>query len=117
MANYTPGSSYQNPPNSTMALLSLIAGILGLTLLPILGSIAAVILGYLGRNEIRDSGGALGGDGMATAGLVLGWIGVGLAVIGCCIVGVVFALPLCLVPLGLSIDQFNSILPTLLALV
>jgi len=117
MENYNPGSSYQNPPNSTMALLSLIAGILGLTLLPIMGSIAAVILGYLGRNEIRDSGGRLGGDGMATAGLVLGWIGVGLAVIGCCIAGVVLVLPLCLVPLGLSIEEFNSLLPVLFGLI
>lgn len=117
MANYNPGSSYQNPPSSTMALLSLIAGILGLTLLPIIGSIAAVILGYLARNEIRDAGGTLGGDGLATAGLVLGWIGVGLAVIGCCVAGAFLVLPLCLVPLGLSIDQFNYVLPALMAFI
>lgn len=82
-------------PNSNMAVISLIAGILGLTMFPILGSIVALILGYMAKKEIRDSAGHMTGDGMATAGLVLGWIGVGLTVFGLCIAGAAIAIPLC----------------------
>ena len=85
---------YAPPPtpqqNSSMALISLIAGILGLTLVPTLGSIAALILGYMARNQIRDSGGVLGGEGQAKAGIILGWIGVGLAVVGVCLAVAIF---------------------------
>ena len=40
------GASYQ-VPNSSMAIVSLIAGILGLTFFPLLGSIVALITGIL----------------------------------------------------------------------
>ena len=38
---------------STLAILSLISGVLGWSLLPFLGSIGAVILGHLARSDIR----------------------------------------------------------------
>ncbi len=66
---------------STYAVISLIAGILGWTLLPFLGSIGAIIFGHLARAEIRRSGGQLDGDGLAVGGLILGWISVGLAIL------------------------------------
>ena len=44
------------------------------------GSLAAAITGYLGRNQIRDSGGAQTGEGLAMTGLVLGGIGTVLAI-------------------------------------
>ena len=91
----TPEAPYQLP-NSTMAVVSLVAGILGLTILPTLGSIVAVITGMMARREIRDSAGTLGGDGMATAGLVMGWIGIGLGILGCCIFGFAVAFPFCI---------------------
>jgi len=59
---------------STLAIVSLIAGILGWTLLPLLGTIGAIITGHMARGEIRRSNGALDGDGMAMVGLVLGWL-------------------------------------------
>jgi len=65
-----------------LATASLIFGILGLTLLPTLGSVAAVILGYMAKSEIDNSAGQLEGSGLATAGLVLGYIGLGLALLG-----------------------------------
>ncbi|MBN2148592.1 MAG: DUF4190 domain-containing protein [Anaerolineales bacterium] len=113
-------NSYYNPPpsvqNSSMAIISLIAGLLGLFVFPLIGSIVAVITGGMAKKEIQSSGGMMGGDGMATAGLILGWIGIGLWVIGGCIVGAIVLLPLCLVPLGLSMEEFNSLLPMLLAI-
>ena len=111
MSYDTPGS-YQTP-NSSLAIVSLIAGILGLTLFPLLGSIVALITGYMARKEIQESAGSIGGDGLVTAGLVLGWIGVGMSVIGLCIAGVFLSFSLCLIPIGIMSDS-SMILPTLL---
>ena len=72
-----------------MAVASLVLGILGLfTSFFFFGisSILALIFGYVGRNKIRQTG--ENGSGMAIAGIVLGWIGVALAIIGI-IVGIV----------------------------
>jgi hypothetical protein len=115
MSNYQAPSNFPAAPpppglpNSSLAIVSLVTGILGLTLLPILGSIIALITGYMARNEIRDSAGALGGDSLALVGLVLGWIGVGLTVIGLCIGGVFILIPACLLILGIS-TQTTSLL-------
>ena len=68
-------------PTSGLAIASLIFGILGLTLLPTLGSVVAVILGYMAKSEINSSAGQLEGSGLATTGLVLGYIGLGLALL------------------------------------
>jgi hypothetical protein len=43
------------------------------------GSILALIFGYVALKEIRRSKQA--GEGMAIAGIVLGWVGVGILVI------------------------------------
>lgn len=69
---------------SGLAIASLVAGVAGLTFLPLLGSIAAVILGYMARNEIRSRPGELTGEGVATAGIVLGWVEIGLGIVLCC---------------------------------
>ncbi|MFF5718766.1 DUF4190 domain-containing protein [Streptomyces buecherae] len=55
-----------------LAVASMVLGILWLYWV---GSILALIFGYVARNQIRERG--EGGGGMATAGLVLGWVGVG----------------------------------------
>ena len=67
---------------SNLAITSLVSGILGWTLLPFLGAIVAVITGHMARSEIRRSNGALDGDGLAVAGLVMGWISLALVVLG-----------------------------------
>jgi hypothetical protein len=61
-------------PTSTAAILSLVFGILAWVGLPLLGSVIAVISGYMARTEIRNSGGTIQGDGLAVAGLILGWV-------------------------------------------
>lgn len=61
---------------STLAIVSLVAGILGWTLLPFLGSLAAIVTGHLARAEIRREPQRLDGDGLAIGGLVLGWLSV-----------------------------------------
>jgi type IV pilus assembly protein PilA len=61
------------PPTSGKAIGSLIAGIFGF-IFP--AAITAVILGHMSRSEIRKSNGRLKGDGMALAGLILGYVGI-----------------------------------------
>ena len=79
-------SEYYRPQQtSTTAIISLIASIAGLTVLPTIGSIAGVILGYMAKKEIEGSGGAIGGDGLAKGGIIIGWIGIVLAAIGICV--------------------------------
>ena len=68
--------------DSSLAIVSLVTGILGWTILPFIASIVAVITGHLAKKEIRESGGLLEGDGMALAGLILGYVMIGLAILG-----------------------------------
>jgi hypothetical protein len=81
-------------PTSTLALISLISGILGLFIFPLIGSIIALITGPMAKKEIRESRGALGGEGLATAGIVLGWVGIGLAILGMCVVAFFILVPI-----------------------
>ena len=66
---------YYQQPRSTngFAIASLVLGILWIYWV---GSILALIFGYVARGQIRA--GNQQGDGMAIAGIVLGWIGVGI---------------------------------------
>jgi len=61
-------------PTSTYAIIALVSGILGWTLFPMLGSLVAVIFGHMARAEIKR-GQNMEGDGMALAGLILGYSG------------------------------------------
>lgn len=60
---------------SGLAIASLVVGILWFYWL---GSVLALVLGYMAKREIDASRGALTGRGFAVAGIVLGWIGVGI---------------------------------------
>ena len=66
---------------SELAVVSLVFGILGWNLLPLVGSVVAVVCGHLARAEIRRAQGALEGDGLAVAGLVMGYLVIGLSVL------------------------------------
>jgi type IV pilus assembly protein PilA len=61
------------PPTSGKAIGSLICGLFAF-FLP--ASIVAVVLGHISLSEIRKSTGRLKGQGLATAGLVLGYLGI-----------------------------------------
>ena len=67
---------------SVLAIVSLVFGLLGWTLLPLVGSLVAVITGHLARAEVRRAPGPVDGDGLAIAGLVLGYSMLALAIIG-----------------------------------
>jgi hypothetical protein len=63
-------------PTNGMAVASLVLGALWLFWI---GSVLALVFGYLARGQMRRTG--EGGDGLALAGLILGWIGVGTLVL------------------------------------
>ena len=66
---------------SGYAIASLILGIAGLFVFPIVPSILAIVFGHKAREDLRRDP-AVGGDGLATAGIVLGWVGIALTAIG-----------------------------------
>lgn len=69
------------PQTNTLALVSLISGILGWVILPCIGGVVAVITGHMARKELRAPGNRLSGDGFATAGLILGWSQIGITIL------------------------------------
>lgn len=73
-----------NLPSSTLAIVSLVSALLGFTFLPVVGGIVALITGYMARNETRSIPPKASGDGLATAGIILGWVQIGLLIIGVC---------------------------------
>lgn len=69
---------------STLAILSLVFGILSYVLLPLIGAIVAVVTGHMAKREIREGLGKFSGDGLATVGLILGYAQLVLIVLGVC---------------------------------
>lgn len=63
---------------SGLAIASLVLGICWFYWV---GSILALILGYAAKKEIRQNPSHIGGDGMATAGIALGWVGIATLII------------------------------------
>ena len=74
----------QAPATNRKATWSLITGILSLFICPIILSIAALVLGSQAKNEIATTGES--GEGLATAGQVLGAIGIIIGVVALVIV-------------------------------
>ena len=78
--------SYQPPQRSStssLAIVSLIFGVLAWCMLPFVGALVAVICGHLARTEIRRArvDQRIEGDGMAIAGMVLGYVQLVLSVL------------------------------------
>jgi hypothetical protein len=63
------------PTASGKATAALVLGVLGFVFCPIIFSVLALVFGHQGRNEIDGSGGRISGRGLATAGIILGWVG------------------------------------------
>jgi hypothetical protein len=75
---------------NALAIVSLVFGVIGWTLMPLIGNVVAIICGHIARGQIRQSGGSQQGDGLALAGLILGYLGlaVGVAVVLMIIFGI-----------------------------
>jgi hypothetical protein len=70
------------PRTPPVAIWSLILAVLSFTCGWLFTAIPAVICGHIARAKIRKSGGALGGRGIATAGLILGYLALAVGIMG-----------------------------------
>ena len=87
MADETPPFPVPTVPETVprtppVAIWSLILAVLSFTCGWLFTAVPAVICGHIARAKIRKSGGALGGRGIATAGLVLGYVALVLGIMG-----------------------------------
>lgn len=64
----------QQPTTNGLAVASLVLGIIWIYWI---GSMLALIFGYNAKGQIDRSNGMQSGRGLAVAGIVLGWVGVG----------------------------------------
>jgi competence protein ComGC len=80
-----PLAAASQPKTSALAIWSLVLGILGILFLLIcvgpLFAIPAVICGHMAYSRIKRSAGVLTGDGLALAGLITGYVGIGLSML------------------------------------
>lgn len=92
----------QGKKTSTNAIISLISGALAWLGLFGLGGVLAVIFGHVAKKEIREANETIDGDGLATAGLVLGYSNLALTIVGAClavlIIAGAIAMPIFLIP-------------------
>jgi hypothetical protein len=70
-----PPSGFQPPATNGLAIASFVLGLVGWVPCGV-GSVVAVVLGFVARNQIRESHGRQGGDGLALAGIVLGFLAI-----------------------------------------
>jgi hypothetical protein len=73
------GPAYPVTRTNGLAIAAMVCGIAQFAGFWLLGTIPAIILGHMARKQIRQTGEQ--GAGMATAGLVLGYVGIALTVI------------------------------------
>lgn len=77
---------------NTLALISLIAGIISWFMAPLVGGIIAVITGHMALRQLAESPSRYTGEGMAKFGLILGYLHLVILVLGFCVVAVLIAL-------------------------
>lgn len=81
-----PGAGYGTPPpapggtTNTMAIVSLVLSLAGLAVW--ISAPVGAVLGHVARRQIRERGEQ--GDGMALAGIIIGWVITGLGILACC---------------------------------
>lgn len=109
--NLDPQENHTRPiRTSSLAVVSLVLGVFSYYAIPLFGAIAAIITGNLARNEIRENPETLTGEGMALWGMILGWVNIGISLIGLCVTLAIvvmtvltalglISLPLLLIPL------------------
>jgi hypothetical protein len=78
-APYQPAYFQPAPPGQRTNGLAIASLILGIVWLSWIGSILALIFGYIALGQIKKQ--HEGGRGMAIAGIVLGWVGVATAIL------------------------------------
>ena len=74
--SYSTGGTSGTPKTNGLAIASLVLGIVGCFWIT---AIVAIVLGFVARKQIEQSGEQ--GSGMALAGIILGFVWIGLGII------------------------------------
>jgi hypothetical protein len=72
-----PAAAYSQA--NALAIASVLAAVLWFAGF---GAVLALVFGYRARSQIRNSAGSQTGSGLATAGIILGWIGIAIVIAG-----------------------------------
>ncbi|MBO3087045.1 DUF4190 domain-containing protein [Cellulomonas dongxiuzhuiae] len=99
-----PGAPGRYLPRNDLAVWSLVLGLLGIMGCLFLTGVPAVIVGNNARRAV--AAGEADNDGMATAGIVLGWVATGLGVLALLAVAFLTILPLVL--MGIAVPFFGT---------
>jgi len=70
--HYADASLTTSAPTNQLAIVSLVAGVASYFLFPVIGAVIAIITGHMARSQIRKTGES--GNGLAVAGLILGYV-------------------------------------------
>jgi len=70
--HYANASLAIGAPTNQLAIVSLVAGVASYFLFPVIGAVIAIITGHIARSQIRKTGES--GNGLAMAGLILGYV-------------------------------------------
>lgn len=83
----------QGPKTNTLAIVSLVSSLVGVFVIPVIGQIVGIITGHMSLSQIKQTG--EGGRGLGLAGVIIGWVTLGLAILGIILFiasfGVIFA--------------------------
>lgn len=73
-----PHGVYLRTKSNTLAIVALVSGIVGLILVPLVGSIVAIIAGHVSLEQMKETGES--GRGQALAGATMGYVGLAFSV-------------------------------------
>jgi hypothetical protein len=68
------------PKYNVMAIVSFVSSLVGLFIIPVIGQIVGIITGHISLSQLKTSG--ENGRGLALAGTIIGWVSLGLAIVG-----------------------------------
>jgi len=81
MSEPQPFPASAAPPKTGLSITSLVLGILSMVACSIFTGIPAIITGHLARGRAKKEPGVYGGEGLALAGLIMGYVSIAMTVV------------------------------------
>ena len=95
--------------DETMALVALLLGVgAWVVQLHFLLAIPAIIVGFMARKKIKADPEKFGGDGLAKAGIIVGFVNLGLWILIGIVTVLAFLVPFCIACVGVGAGALNS---------
>ena len=74
------GAYAATPKTNGLAIVSLVSSLVGIFIIPFIGSIVGIITGHMALGQIKRTG--ENGRGLALAGTIVGYVGIAFAILG-----------------------------------